>query len=337
MTADRVRRALEHPGDDWAGRVAAGGLASGLPSDGAEGSMAQVAEVAGAVGHHPEPVPYQSWLVGPALVLSRRAASGDLAEAVATGAARTALVAGAPVTAVRRPGGWVLDGRAPLVPFAAGADRLLVVAHPDRPGRPSPVLAVPLGAGGLGVTAVASVGDDRSADLAFEAVAAGDDDLAAELADDDRQWVADRRAVAAAAEMVGSAAAALALATAHADRRRQFGQPVGAFQAVAHRLADALVSLSVAADAVADAADRLDTGAGAARAVHGCGALVAGCCRSVVAAAHQSMGGAGLDAGSPLHRWLRRVHALAPVLGTPAAHRAALADTVLGRHGPPDH
>jgi alkylation response protein AidB-like acyl-CoA dehydrogenase len=337
VTADRVRRALEHPGDDWAGRVGAGGLASGLPSDGAEGSMAQVAEVAGAVGRHPEPVPYQSWLVGPALVLSRRAAAGDLAEAVVSGTTRTALVADAPVTAVRRGGGWVLGGRAQLVPFAAGADRLLVVARPDRPGRPSPVLAVALGTRGLGVVAVASVGDDRCADVAFEAVTASDDDLAAELTDDDRHWVADRRAVAAAAEMLGSADAALALATGHADRRRQFGQPVGAFQAVAHRLADALVSLSVATDAVADAAHRLDTGVGSARAVHGCGALVAGCCRSVVAAAHQTMGGTGLDAGSPLHRWLRRVHALAPVLGNPAAHRAALADTVLAPPGPPDH
>jgi hypothetical protein len=49
--------------------------------------------------------------------------------------------------------------------------------------------------------------------------------------------------IAAAAELVGVAAAALALSVAYAKTREQFGQPIGGFQAIKHRLADVFVGL----------------------------------------------------------------------------------------------
>jgi alkylation response protein AidB-like acyl-CoA dehydrogenase len=49
--------------------------------------------------------------------------------------------------------------------------------------------------------------------------------------------------VSSAAELVGVADRALALSVQHAKARHQFGQPIGAFQGVKHRLADAYVSL----------------------------------------------------------------------------------------------
>lgn len=47
----------------------------------------------------------------------------------------------------------------------------------------------------------------------------------------------------AAAELVGVAARMLELSVVHATDRKQFGTPIGAFQGVKHRLADALVEL----------------------------------------------------------------------------------------------
>lgn len=328
--AVRARAVLGRPGATWPALVADGGLADGLPRPGAPGSMAEVAAVAAELGRHPDPLPYQTWLVGPMLTLSRCGGSGDLVDGVAVGATRTALAEGR-IAAARRAGGWVADGDAPLVPFAVGLDLLLVTAEPTARRRGNPrVLAVPADTPGVTITPARSVGDDRRADVAFRSVTLdGRADLG-ELDDDARRWVAARRTVAAAAEMVGSAAAALDHATEYATRRRQFGQPIGSFQAVAHRLADAMVSLTVAADAVADAVGRLDAGDdGADRAIHGCGALVPGCCGAVVSAAHQVVGGTGIYAESPLHRWFRRVHALAPVLGDPAGHRGALAEAEL--------
>jgi alkylation response protein AidB-like acyl-CoA dehydrogenase len=49
--------------------------------------------------------------------------------------------------------------------------------------------------------------------------------------------------VCAAAEQLGVTEGALALTTAYAKDREQFGRPIGTFQAVAHRLADGYIDV----------------------------------------------------------------------------------------------
>jgi hypothetical protein len=67
--------------------------------------------------------------------------------------------------------------------------------------------------------------------------------------------------IAAAAELVGVGDRAVTMAVDHAKTREQFGQPIGGFQAVKHRIADAYVaverarSLTYAAAATASAGD----------------------------------------------------------------------------------
>ena len=61
-----------------------------------------------------------------------------------------------------------------------------------------------------------------------------------------------------AAQQVGLAAGATALATEYAKGREQFGKPIGAFQAVKHMLAEMLVKAEVAKIAVHAAACALD-------------------------------------------------------------------------------
>ncbi|HEX6420614.1 MAG TPA: acyl-CoA dehydrogenase family protein [Acidimicrobiales bacterium] len=62
----------------------------------------------------------------------------------------------------------------------------------------------------------------------------------------------------AAALQVGLAEAAVAMATAHARQRTQFGRVIGSFQAVKHLLADAQVQVEVARAAVQAAGVELD-------------------------------------------------------------------------------
>jgi hypothetical protein len=59
--------------------------------------------------------------------------------------------------------------------------------------------------------------------------------------------------LAAAADMAGAAGAALELAVERARERHQFGRPIGEFQAIAHRLADAAIDVTVV-DLAVDAA-----------------------------------------------------------------------------------
>jgi 3-oxochol-4-en-24-oyl-CoA dehydrogenase len=71
---------------------------------------------------------------------------------------------------------------------------------------------------------------------------------------------AARRAVSmvAAAEAVGAMGACVDMAVAYAGVREQFGQPIGAFQAVKHHCADMLVETEMAAAATWDAAQMPD-------------------------------------------------------------------------------
>jgi acyl-CoA dehydrogenase len=169
----------------------------------------------------------------------------------------------APATRARAGrGGFRLDGAKAPVADALEADWLLVSAR-DEAGALGVFLAE-AGAPGLVCEPRGSAdGTRREAELRLRDVPArrlGSGDAAPALA-----ATLDRVAIGLVADGVGAAGRALELAVAHARERVQFGQPIGAFQAVQHRLADMLQDLELgraaayyalwAADA-ADAAER---------------------------------------------------------------------------------
>lgn len=124
-----------------------------------------------------------------------------------------------------------------------------------------------------------------------------------------------RRAVSH--QIAGASRAMLDLACAHARDRTQFGRPIARFQAVRHRLADALVAVETL-DAALDAAreDANDATAALAKAIAGRTA------RAVAAHCQQVLAGIGFTAEHPFHRFLARTLALEGILG--AADEIAL-------------
>jgi hypothetical protein len=118
-----------------------------------------------------------------------------------------------------------------------------------------------------------------------------------------------RRAVAH--QIAGASRAMLALARTHALERVQFGRPIAQFQAVRHRLADALVAVE-ALDATLTAAreqPNADTAA-LAKAVAGRTA------RTVAAHCQQVLAGIGFTTEHPFHRFLKRTLALEGLFGS---------------------
>jgi len=109
-------------------------------------------------------------------------------------------------------------------------------------------------------------------------------------------------------------AAALELARLHALERIQFGRPIASFQAVRHRLAEALVSLE-AASALATAAWE-EPNPGTAALAKG---LAGRSARTVVRHAQQVLAGIGFTLEHPLHRYVRRTMLLDQLLGAGAA------------------
>lgn len=128
-----------------------------------------------------------------------------------------------------------------------------------------------------------------------------------------------------AAELTGCLDAGLQAVVAHVRDRRQFGRPLGAFQAVQHRLAQAAVAVEAARWLTLQAAFS-GTDADAA--------LAAGyaqqCTQTVVYDLHQFMGAMGLTLEHPLHRWTTRAKMLRADLGGAQAQFRTLADVNWG-------
>jgi alkylation response protein AidB-like acyl-CoA dehydrogenase len=137
---------------------------------------------------------------------------------------------------------------------------------------------------------------------------------------------ADRVRVALAAEVVGVCQRALDMTLAYVKERKQFGVPVGSFQAVAHRCAQMLLHTEsvrstayYAAWAAGADPDLLPEAAALAAAAASDGG------REVTASAIQAHGGIGFTWEADVHWLYKRAQLDAALLGGAKRHRAALA------------
>jgi alkylation response protein AidB-like acyl-CoA dehydrogenase len=136
---------------------------------------------------------------------------------------------------------------------------------------------------------------------------------------------------ALAHQLVGASRTMLDQARTHATERIQFGQPIGQFQAVRHRLAESLVAVEAAAAAV-DAAwlDPSPFAAAAAKAVAGRSA------KTVSRHCQQVLAGIGFTNEHDFHLYARRVLVLDQLLGSARTLTRALgSDLITSGQVPP--
>ncbi|HEY2327298.1 MAG TPA: acyl-CoA dehydrogenase family protein [Gaiellaceae bacterium] len=133
-----------------------------------------------------------------------------------------------------------------------------------------------------------------------------------------------------ALESIGIGAFALESAITYAKDREQFGKKIGAYQAVAHSLVDAYISLELsrslaywAAWCVAENDEQAEIAAVAAKSQAGA-AAVAACEKSI-----QAHGGTGFTWEHPLHRYYKRALWLEGALGYGREQRAEVAAYLL--------
>ncbi|MFF2324958.1 MULTISPECIES: acyl-CoA dehydrogenase family protein [unclassified Streptomyces] len=138
--------------------------------------------------------------------------------------------------------------------------------------------------------------------------------------------VRDLACAALAAEQVGAAARCLELTVAHARDRVQFGRPIGSFQAVKHRLADAYVLVESARSAALGAAFAADRDPAA---LPRAAAVAKSVCSEAFSAVAGEMiqlhGGIGITWEHDAHRYFKRAHGAGELFGSAARHRARLA------------
>jgi alkylation response protein AidB-like acyl-CoA dehydrogenase len=140
----------------------------------------------------------------------------------------------------------------------------------------------------------------------------------------DEAW--QRGVLGTAATLVGLAARMLSMTVEYVARRRQFGVPVGSFQAVKHRLADAYVAVEFARPAVLAAGWALAAAAPDAGEQNSVAKVLASdAATAVAAAALQCHGAIGYTTEYDLHLFAKRAWALAPSWGSASWHRRRLA------------
>jgi alkylation response protein AidB-like acyl-CoA dehydrogenase len=151
------------------------------------------------------------------------------------------------------------------------------------------------------------------------ALLAGPAEVAAEAA-----W--QRGVLGTAGLLVGLADRMLSMTVGYVKTRRQFGAPVGSFQAIKHRLADALVSVEFARPAVLAAAwAQAASAADAAAQTSVAKVLASDAAAAVAAAAIQCHGAMGYTTEYDLHLYAKRAWALARSWGSADWHRHRLA------------
>jgi 3-oxocholest-4-en-26-oyl-CoA dehydrogenase beta subunit len=323
----------------WADLANAGILAAALPEslDGAGLGLLEECSVLEQLGRAVAPVPYLASIVlgaggiaafGTPDQQKRWAAPAGRGELVITAAlseedgddprspsttaewitgASSGRTAGASPTSATIPGRsagrWLLTGTKTAVPAATRADLILVPAATA--SGPAVFLVAPDDPGDVLVQRQRLVDGDLAGRLELTRVelpgdrVLGSPQAGAEVID----WLTARGTVGQCALQLGVLARALELTSEHAKSRVQFGRPIGAFQAVAQRLADAYIDVEAVRLTMWQAAWRLATGLPCETEIATAKFWAADAGHRVAHTAVHIHGGMGIDTDHPTHRY----------------------------------
>ncbi|MFG1934707.1 acyl-CoA dehydrogenase family protein [Mycobacterium sp. NPDC048908] len=314
--ATHVRPMLGHPTgtteDVWHGLADLGATGVLVPQEhgGSGMTMAEAGVVAQELGAGLYPGPWLSTAVAATRALTRMGARADsLLNGIADGSviATVGPLAG-PCPVVDDA---ALVGDIPSLPDAAAATALLVLAE-DRAG--AALFAVDAAAVGISMTERAHVDPTHKRyDVRLDGVPA---ERVASASAGDIEGLRDDVLIAYAADALGAATAVLNLAVDYAKVRRQFGRPIGSFQAVQHLCVDMYETVELARSGVlhglwaADAAPPEERHLAAVRAKAFAAQLA-----TVADTAIQVFGGIGYTWEHDAHLYLKRLLGWSAFLG----------------------
>jgi 3-oxocholest-4-en-26-oyl-CoA dehydrogenase beta subunit len=226
----------------------------------------------------------------------------------------------------RRADGWRLTGTKALVPFGSVADAVLVPAASDE----GVALFVVLPAdGGVRRDDQRLVDGDTATSFELDGVEVGADRVVPGA--DVVHWLTARATVGLAAYQTGVLERALELSAAHAREREQFGRPIGSFQAVAQRLADAYIDVEAVRLTMWEAAWRIAEGLPGTAPIATAKFWAADAGHRVAHTAVHVHGGSGIDLDGATHRYFTAAKRTEFTLGGATAQLrrlgAELADT----------
>ncbi|MFL6602454.1 MAG: acyl-CoA dehydrogenase family protein [Steroidobacteraceae bacterium] len=165
----------------------------------------------------------------------------------------------------RTSGGFVLNARKAVVLQAPSADALILSARTggddtDRHG--VSLFVIDAKATGVTIESFPNIDGQRSAEVALRDVAVGSDAVLGQVdaGFEPLEYAVDVGLAALCAEAVGCMEQLIAMTSEHLRGRRQFGRPIGTFQALQHRVAEMAIATEQARSAALLAAAHLDDG-----------------------------------------------------------------------------
>lgn len=313
-----TRLAEIESGDDkfdpalWADLAGAGILSAALPESlgGAGLGLLEQCSVLIEAGRSLAPVPYLASIVlgagaitrfGTAQQQEKWAAPAGRGELILT-AALAEEGADDPVSPVTSAeplptGGWRLDGMKTTVPAAPLTALFLIPAA--TPDGIKVFLVEPTDAG-VSVERQQVTSGDTAGRVTLDGVRLSADRV---LGDGAANWLDATATVGLCAHQAGVTAKALELTAEYARTREQFGKPIGAFQAVAQRLADAYIDVEAIRLTMWQAAWRLAEGLPAGTEIAAAKFWAADGGHRVAHTAVHVHGGVGIDLEAPVHRY----------------------------------
>jgi alkylation response protein AidB-like acyl-CoA dehydrogenase len=219
---------------------------------------------------------------------------------------------GVQMRAERKGEGFTLTGTKRHVAFASSASRLLVLARVG----PSPLdidlfLVDPTTAG-VTLTQQMTIGSDTQYRIDFDGVQVDGSDRIGGTGSGWSTWdtVMHDGAILAAAQAVGGTQYALDITVQYAKDRHQFDKPLGAFQALAHYLADGATAVDGAEALVHEAAWARSEGRSVAKLAPMAKLFACQTFREVTATAQQIFGGIGFTVEFDIQLYFRRAKQL---------------------------
>ena len=240
-------------------------------------------------------------------------------------------------TKAKRDGaGWKLDGFKSVVLNAANADAIVVSARTagsagDRDG--ISLFLVDRNAPGVSMRAYATQDGGRAADVKLAGVPVGDDRRIGEAgaAIGTVERALDRANAALCSEALGVIDALNEATLEYLKTRKQFGQPIGRFQALQHRMADMTIkavearSMAVVAAAAMGEADATER----ARRVSAAKAFIGQAARFVGQQAVQLHGAIGVTDELIVSHWFKRLTMINAAFGDADYHLGRFSDLML--------
>ena len=220
--------------------------------------------------------------------------------------------------------GYVITGHKSVVTHGASADVLLVTARIAQTGQTGPmgVFLVPRQTAGVRLVPFKTVDGVPSSEVRLNQVFVPAGSLLDGDAESKVAEVLDAGLAAVCAEAVGALDKLLAATVEYARNRKQFGQPIGKFQALQHRMADMVLHIEQARSMSYLAAVRCSDPDPAARnkALSATKVVVGQACRFVGQQAVQLHGGMGVTDELDVSHYFKRLMAIELQFGSTDLH-----------------